>query len=122
MTTETKHKWWDFYMDQIRFCETIDLEGIRSHYTEDAQVLSFNYQIFGRDAIVKHFDNYLHNIVKGVKLKSTDQYLDTDDSVYLEGTLTTDAGEAKVYDIFTMKDGLIHRHFTGLIGFTPKQS
>jgi len=120
MATMEESKWWDFYMDQIRYCETKDIEGIRSHYTPDAALLALDYQYYTADGIAEHFKHYLNEMVKGLKLKSTDKYLGTDDSIFLEATVTMEAGEAKVYDVFYMKDGLIHRHYTGLISFTPK--
>src|ERR1700694_4643107 len=98
MTTETQthhHDWKKFYDDQIEYCETKNIEGIRSHYTPDAALLALDYQIYGKDEIAEHFKHYLNEMVKGLKLKSTDKYLETEDSIFLEATVTMDAGEAR---------------------------
>jgi len=50
MATETS-RGRAFYEDQIRYCETKDIEGLRGHYTEDAALISFDQQVFGCDAI-----------------------------------------------------------------------
>jgi hypothetical protein len=38
----------------------------------------------------------------------------TDDSICLEATINTVDGEQKVWDVLSMKNGKIFRHFSGL--------
>jgi len=108
-----------FYDDQVRFCETGDIEGIRSHYTDDATLISFDHQIHGGDAIAEYFRGYLARMA-GLKVRSTDRFVETDDAVFFEATIDLDAGVARVYDAFVLHDGRATHHFTGLLGFTPK--
>jgi ketosteroid isomerase-like protein len=120
MTTSTEAgPGYAFYEDQVRYCETKDIEGIRAHYTEDAALISFDHQIFGNDAIADYFVGYLDGM-PGLKLKSTDKFVETADSIFFEATISLDAGEARVFDAFVLRDGKAYRHFTGLLGFTPK--
>lgn len=117
MTTKTANR--TFYEDQVRYCETKDIEGLRSHYTDDAVLVSFDNQIFGGDAIAEYFKGYLDRMA-GLKLASTDRFVETDDTIFFEATINLDAGVARVYDAFHLRDGRALRHFTGLLSFTPK--
>jgi ketosteroid isomerase-like protein len=108
-----------FYDDHIRFCETGNIEGIRSHYTDDAALISFDDQIHGGDAIAEYFRGYLARMA-GLTVRSTDRFVETDDTVFFEATIDLDAGVARVYDAFVLRDGRATHHFTGLLGFTPK--
>ena len=117
MQTKTPNR--TFYEDQVRYCETKDIAGIRSHYTDDAVLVSFDNQIFGGDAIAEYFTGYLDRMA-GLKLASTDRFVETDDTIFFEATINLDAGVARVYDAFHLRDGRALRHFTGLLSFTPK--
>jgi len=55
----------------------------------------------------------------GMKVMSTDKFVETADTIFLEATISLDAGEAKVYDAFVLRAGKIVRHFAGLRSFTP---
>jgi hypothetical protein len=119
MTVTTKSPGELFYEEQVRYCETKDIEGIRNHYAEDAALISFDNQIVGRDAIAEYFVGYLDRM-PGLKLTSTDKFVETADTIFFEATVSLDAGVARVFDAFTFRDGKAQRHFTGLLGFTPK--
>ena len=108
-----------FYDDQVRFCETGDLEGIRSHYTDDAVLISFDNQVSGGDAIAEYFRGYLERMA-GLKVRSTDKFVETAGAILFEATIDLDAGVAQVYDAFVLEGGRARYHFTGLLGFTPK--
>ena len=118
MATETSPGY-AFYEDQIRYCETKDIEGLRGHHTEDAALISFDHQIFGRDAIAEYSVGYLDGL-PGLKVTSTDKFVETPDTILFEATISLDAGEARVYDAFVLRDGKAIRHFAGLRSFTPK--
>jgi ketosteroid isomerase-like protein len=110
---------WAFYEEQIRFCETKDIAGIRSHYTDDATLITFDRQIVGGDAIAEYFVGYLDGL-PGLRLKSTDRFVETADTIFLEATISLDTGEARVYDAFVLRDGKAFRHFAGVLGFTSR--
>ncbi|MEZ4670614.1 MAG: nuclear transport factor 2 family protein [Anaerolineae bacterium] len=112
----------EFYDRQVAFLESGDVEGlINSQYHNDAVIISFDFTKRGHDALVQHFKEYLAHL-GGLKLKSTDKFTETEDSIYFEATVTVGAGEAKVYDVFMLRDGKATHHFTGLISFIPKGS
>ncbi len=108
-----------FYDDQIRYCETRDIRGIRSHYTDDATLVTFEHQIHGGDAIAEYFIGYLERMA-GLRLRSTDKFIETADTIFFEATMDLDAGVARVYYAFVLEDGRGRYHFTGLLDFTPK--
>lgn len=113
-------KYADFYHRQVKYLEDQDVEGlIANQYTDDATLVSFTQTIVGKPALVEHFKEYLAGLGH-LKLLSTEQYTETDDSIFFEATVETAGGIARVYDVFILRDGKISHHFTGLLGFTPK--
>lgn len=120
--TEAAHKYQDFYNRQIEFLVNNDPEGlIANQYNDDAQLVSFANKITGADALVPYFREYIKGLGY-IKLISTDKYTEGDDSIFFEATVETAGGIARVYDVFVLENGKISKHFTGLLGFTPKGS
>jgi hypothetical protein len=112
-------KYRDFYDRQLAFIAANDVDGlIHNQYTDDAELLNFNVHIKGTAALIEYFKGYLASLGY-IKLLSTDQYTESDDSMFFESTVETAGGIARVYDIFVMRDGKIWRHYPGLLGFTP---
>src|SRR5262245_14915017 len=111
-----------FYDRQVKFLEGNDVEGlISSQYHPDAVIVSFDFTHKGREALLNHFRNYLNHLGY-IKLISTDKFTETDDSIYFEATVEVAAGTARVYDVFMLRDGRATHHFTGMLGFTPKET
>jgi len=109
-----------FYNRQVAFLEANDIPGlIATQYAEDAELVSFDVQVKGREALTKHFENYLGHLGY-IKLISTDKFTETPDSIFFEATVEVQAGIARVYDAFVLQNGQATHHFTGLLGFTPK--
>jgi ketosteroid isomerase-like protein len=108
-----------FYEDHVRFIETRDIAGIRSHYADDAILISFDTQIEGGDAIAEYFRGYLDKMA-GLTVVSTDRFVEAGDTFFLEATMGLDAGVARVYNAFVLRDGRARYHFTGVLQFTPK--
>jgi hypothetical protein len=118
----TNWKYRDFYNRQVDFLTRNDVEGlIKNQYTEDAELINFDYHIKGAPALVEYFKGYVAGLGY-IKLLSTDKYTEGDDSVFFESTVETAGGTARVYDVFVMRGSKICRHFAGLLGFTPKAS
>jgi hypothetical protein len=92
---------------------------IENQYHEDAILVSFDNTIRGRDALHAYFVGYLDHL-GGINLKSTDKFTEIEDGIFFEATVETGIGEARVYDVFTLRDGKIFRHFTGVISVRPK--
>lgn len=103
-----------FYERQIAVLEALDMDGIMQQYHPDATVLGFDVHVKGHPAIRKHFEGYLERLGT-IKLKSTDNFAETEDGILFEATILTRLGEARVYDVFMLRDGKATHHFTGLI-------
>jgi hypothetical protein len=115
-----KEKYRDFYYRQMDFIAKNDVEGlIHNQYTENAELLNFDYYIKGAPALIEYFKGYIGGLGY-IKLLSTDKYTEGDDSIFFEATVETAGGVAQVYDVFVMRDGKIWRQFAGLRSFTPK--
>lgn len=109
-----------FYNRQVAFLEQGDINGlIDSQYAPDAQLISFDVTVKGRQALHKHFEAYLARLGK-LKVVSTDKFAETEDSIFFEATVDVSGGQARVYDAFVLRDGKATHHFTGLLGFTPR--
>jgi hypothetical protein len=89
---------------------------VESDYHEDAvmvlMVTPEGQVASGRPALTTQFDYYLKNIYRG--FISVEKLAFTDDSICLEATINTVDGEQKVWDVLSMKNGKIFRHFSGL--------
>lgn len=110
----------EFYHRQVAFLEAKDVDGlIDSNYSADAVLTSFDFEVRGTAALKKHFTGYLANLGY-IKLLSTDRYTENEDSIFFEATVETAGGVARVYDVFVLANGRIAKHFTGLLGFTPR--
>jgi carbon-monoxide dehydrogenase small subunit len=103
-----------FYENQVKYLLAGDAEGlVDSNYHDDAVVVSPDFIVRGKPALKAHFRRYL-NWVKIKQVKSTDNFVETDDSVLFEATIESNMGTVKVYDAFVLKDGKITYHFTGV--------
>lgn len=109
-----------FYERQVAFLETNDISGlIKTQYAEDAELVGFEFQVKGHQALITHFTNYLGHLGY-IKLLSTDKFVETPDAIFFEATVETAGGTARVYDAFVIVNDRATHHFTGLLGFTPK--
>jgi hypothetical protein len=103
-----------FYEEQLNYLFAKDVDGlIDNHYNEDAILVSFDFIVKGRAALKVHFRNYL-NTLGNLEVKSTDKFTETENSAFLEASVVSNLGPAVVYDAWTLKDGKIAYHFTGV--------
>lgn len=117
MTTKTPGR--TFYDDQIALLEGGQAERVVAHqYHDDAQLVGFDVNVKGREALIEHFRGYLAAL-GSLKVLSTDKFTETDDAIFFEATVRTDHGVARVYDVFMLRDGKATHHFTGLISVAP---
>ena len=77
-------------------------------------MVGFDFVVRGHAAIRNHFEGYLESLGM-LKLKSTDKYTETEDAIFFEATITSDLGEAQVYDVFMLRDGKATHHFSGVV-------
>lgn len=103
-----------FYQRQIDALEIHDTASLLMQYHPDATIAGFDFMVKGHDAIRKHFDEYLNHLGM-LKLKSTDKFAETEDAIFFEATMITNLGEARVYNLFLLRDGKATHHFTNII-------
>lgn len=107
-----------FYDKQIRLLEAHDVDTlVNEQYHDDASLVSFDATLSGRDALRKHFHEYLRNL-GSLEVLSTDRFTETDDAIFFEATVRTDHGIARVYDVFMLRGERATHHFTGVISLT----
>ena len=103
-----------FYEKQLDYLVAKDVDGlIDNNYNEDAVLIGFDFTVRGHEALKNHFRAYLEQL-GDLKVDSTDKFTETEDTFFLEATVTTNLGQAQVYDAFVLRDGKISYHFTGL--------
>ena len=108
-----------FYGRQIAFLEAGDVDGLMAQYHDDAVVVTFDTTVAGRPAIHEYFVGYLARL-GSLRLTSTDRFTETDDAIFFEATVESDLGEARVYDVFILRQGRATHHFAGVIALTPR--
>lgn len=108
-----------FYEQQVRHLESFDVDGLVDQYHEDAVLVGFDFMVNGREALREHFDAYLQRL-GSLRLISTDRFTETEDSIFFEATIETNLGEARVYDVFILRDGRATHQFTGVISVSPR--
>jgi ketosteroid isomerase-like protein len=103
-----------FYDEQIRLLQERDIDTlIDTHYAPDAVLISFEKVVRGRDALKEHFRGYVE-MLGHLDVLSTDDFVYTGDGLFFTATVDTQMGQARVYDTWTLVDGLITHHFTGM--------
>jgi len=103
-----------FYQRQVECLITKDVDRlVDENYHDDAVLTSAASTVCGKPALKEHFHNYL-NRVTIKEVKSTDLFVETDDTILFEATVDTNYGIAKVYDAFVMRDGKVAYHFSGV--------
>jgi hypothetical protein len=114
MAIDTESPAYQWYVRHVKWFEDKDIDGLlASDYTDDALLMSYDFRVQGKDGLKYAFSQYLDLI--GGFTYTTEVFHATPTEVILEATLQTEkAGVRKVWDVFTMEDGKISRHFTGL--------
>lgn len=103
-----------FYNEHVAYLESNDIGGlVGTHYNADATMIGFDVVDVGHDALLRRFRNYLDSI-GGLRLKSTDRFVETVDTIFFESTITTGRGDMRIYDAFVLAHGKISIHFTGV--------
>ena len=102
------------YDRQIECLEAGDLDGLITQYADDAQLVRFDKTISGKEALHEFFAGYLAHIAP-FKLVSTDRYTETDDAIFFEATVSANGNTLRIYDVFTLSNDKISRHFAGTL-------
>ena len=103
-----------FYQRQIAALEARDLDTLLKQYHPDASIIGFDFTVKGHTAIRAHLASYLERLGT-LKLQSTDRFTETEDAIFLEATIASRLGEARVYDVFLLREGKATHHFTGVL-------
>lgn len=105
-----------FYERQLAYLHARDVEGlIANHYREDAILLSPDVVIQGADALRSYFRAYLDRL-GNFQVDRLDIFQEAEDAILFEATVTAErVGRARVYDAFSLREGKIQHHFTGVI-------
>jgi ketosteroid isomerase-like protein len=104
-----------FYDEQLQYIYANDVDGlIDNHYTPDAVLISLDFVVHGRDALKAHFRDYLKRL-GNLRVKSTDKFIETEDTMFFQAVVETSLGQVTVFDAFVMSNGKIMRHFTGVM-------
>ncbi len=104
-----------FYEEQIRLLQEKDIDRlIDSHYTEDAVLISFQKVVKGADALKVHFRGYVE-MLGDIEVLSTDNFAEADDGIFFDATVKSKLGTVRVFDAWTLRDGKISHHFTGVM-------
>ena len=105
-----------FYERQLTYLQAGDVEGlIDQHYHDDALLVWFDRTIRGRGELTAYFRHYLQQLGQ-LEVISTDNYTETGDTIFLEATMRTALGIARVYDALVLREDKIAYHFAGMIG------
>jgi hypothetical protein len=105
-----------FYEEQLGYLTAKDVDGlVANHYNDDAVFISFDVTVKGHEALRDYFRTYLERLGT-LTVRSTDKFAETEDSILLEATVTSNLGTVRVYDAFVLRDGKISYHFAGVIG------
>jgi ketosteroid isomerase-like protein len=102
-----------FYEEHLAYINDKDFDGlIDNHYNDDAVFTSFYGCLRGREALRQHFQTYLGSL--GNLRVRLDKLTETDDTLLLETTVTTDAGTIRTYDAFVLRNGKVSYQFYGV--------
>ena len=114
--TETLTPGRALYERQIQFLVDKDIDGlIDTNYTSDAELISFQTVVKGRDALKTYFHGYIE-MLGDIVVESTDKFAETEDAILFEATVRSRLGLARVYDAWVLRDGQITHHFAGVMG------
>ena len=108
-----------FYDQQVASLEASDVDGLMAQYHPDAVLIGFEAVVRGQQALRDHFVRYLDRLGAlqiGVhRPLCRDRRLD-----FLRSDGRDEPGQARVYDVFLLRDGKVTHQFTGVISFSPR--
>jgi hypothetical protein len=97
---------------QLAFMTARDLDGLMTQYAADAILIRADAVVRGHDGLRAFFAAYLE---RQPVVRSVDALSATDDTLFYQATMSFLAGEARVYGVFVLREGLIWRQAAGVI-------
>ena len=102
-----------FYEDQIALLQSGRTdELVEQHYQPDAVLISFENVVRGRAALRDFFRQYRVKL-GDFSVVSLDRFIETDDGIFFEATVSSAYGKVQVYDAFALRGGKATHHFAG---------
>jgi hypothetical protein len=112
MTADTPGK--RFYEEQVKYLLDKDVENlVEKHYHDNAVMVSFDRIVRGKDELKAHFNQFL-NSVTIERVVSTDNFVETEDTVMFQATVESNQGVIKTFDALVLESGRIRLQFTGV--------
>jgi len=110
--TDTPGK--QIYQRQNEYLIDNDIDRLMNeNYNSDAVLTSADSTVRGKQDLLAHFRKYFNRLtIKEVK--STDLFIETEDTILFEATVETNFGIVKVYDALVLREGKIAYHFSGV--------
>ena len=103
-----------FYDEQVELLNAGDIDRlVDTHYTPDAVLISFQNVVRGADALKEYYRGYM-KMLGHLEVVSTDDFVAVPEGIFFTATANTDLGQSRVYDTWTLRDGKISHHFTGI--------
>ncbi|MDQ6710681.1 MAG: nuclear transport factor 2 family protein [Candidatus Dormibacteraeota bacterium] len=104
-----------FYKRQIELLQSRDVRRlIAEHYQPDAALISPDRVVIGAQALEQHFATYLEQLGP-FRVEALSAFQESADAILFEATTISNFGRVRVYDAFSLRDGRIQHHFTGVI-------
>jgi hypothetical protein len=112
MTADTPGKL--FYEEQVKYLLDKDVENlVEKHYHDNAVIVSFDHVIRGKDALKAYFSQFF-NSVTIERVVSTDNFVETEDTLMFQATVESNHGLIKTFDALVLEAGQIRVQFTGV--------
>ncbi len=104
----------DFYMRQLGFLATNDVDGLlREHYHEDAVMITFDGIRRGHAELRQYFEGRINSLGQ-IGYLATEYFAETEDTIIFKSVVRSSSnnseGEIHADNALVIKDGKIWRH------------
>lgn len=105
----------DFLQKHIAAVSSGDLEAVLALYSDNAALVSFEWDAQGRDAIRQRFSDFFGFHGEITSLEARFQRT-TDDTAFALYALEGERGTFEIVNAFVLEDGACTRHFSNEVG------
>ena len=105
----------DFLQNHVAAVSSGDLEAVLDLYSDDASLVSFEWDAQGRDAIRQRFADFFefHGEITSVEVR---YQRTTDDAAFAMYAVEGERGTFEIVNAFVLEDGACTRHFSNEVG------
>jgi hypothetical protein len=102
----------DFYNRQLQYLQNGDIEGlVRDQYHDDAEMVTFEFTLKGKDAIRKYLQEDEPTQAGKVHKSETAFFAESDDCILFTAIIESEKlGTFIARDAFYLRDGKTYRH------------